>query len=631
MLRLAQVRRAAAAAAATTATRAAAARTLPRTLPLASSTHARGGDAPPHRRALSTPSTARPVEAAQETHFEGHKLPSTVYRELVEQGGIQSDPAQLSTLTYIDALFRQLMAYQPEAERWNGVLRTRAEDASAAGSGGWLSSLFGGAKPAPPGAVSASRPLSQPRGLYLHGGPGSGKTFLMDMLHDALPVAEKRRMHFHEFMLDVHRTMHDMQRRGIQGQEMMDKCVVALRNKAWILFFDEFQVTDIADAMVMRRLFESLIRDAGLVMVATSNREPDELYKNGLQRDLFLPFIEELKLACRVVNMQSAVDYRLVASEHFASSEDELAAVVRGAAASADGAPPPADAHALGVYIVSDPANVKGEARFERLWEKLSKDDCVNDLVLRVQGRTLKVPLAGRHSDVARFAFQDLCGQPLGAVDYYCLAATFHTVFVDGLPRLSLREVNQLRRFITMIDTFYDQGVILVCKAHVPVERIMDADSFRDASAPTDVIGSSSYVPQTFDEVFAFARTASRLREMQTPAYLQRLAVQKRDQRRQSAVRFFSQFSLERESSGVPEGDARCIFDRFDTNGDDVLDSDELAVLLGDLTMYTSGHRHVSEEALAAAKRELDPAGRGTIAWDDFKAYVGAHGLSLVR
>lgn len=536
------------------------------------------------------------------------RLPSAIYRERIECGEVQDDPAQQEILHHMDQLFTSVVEFEPQAKTWAPSQKSEPTEE------GWFSSLKNTfALGTESGSTAPEKPtiVPAPRGLYIHGGPGSGKTFLMDLFHEALPFEGSRRLHFHEFMMEVHRILHDLQRRNVTGKEMMDQCVYNLRSKAWILCFDEFQVTDVADAMVMRRLFSSLFEN-GLVMVATSNREPDELYKDGMQRDLFVPFIEELKVKSRVINIQSNVDYRLLTA-------------LRGTSSSTNGN----DSTDNSLFIhVKDNKSIKQIARFERLWDDLSKGDVVNDLSLRVQGRTVPIPAAGRHADVGRFTFDELCTEALGSADYYAIAATFHTVFIEDLPRLSLSQghVNRVRRLITLIDTFYDQGVVTVISSQVPMEEILDTTGGAQIQE-TDILGTSNYVPKNVDEIFAFARTLSRLQEMQTAEYLERASKYRQNQ--VSAFRFYSQ--LER-SSKISDGDIRQVFDRYDANDDGTLDIDkDLVEFLQEIQLFTAGHRHVPDDLLHETIKILDPRGSGKVSWESFLAFVRERGLTGIR
>jgi len=453
--------------------------------------------------------------------------------------------------------------------------------------------------------------------VFHEGGPGSGKTFLMDLFFDCLPVTGKRRVHFNEFMLEIHRTLHQLQKSGYTGEEMMERCVSAIHEQAWLLCFDEFQVTDIADAMVMRRLFEALL-ERGMVIVATSNREPDELYKNGIQRDLFIPFIEELKKYCFVTNMQSEIDYRMLLLENSGDLKTNTESTV---------------------YFVNDGKNVKDTAKYERVWEKLTRNETAKGIKLRVQGREINVPKAAANDDIARFSFDDLCGKPLGPADYYAIASTFHTVFIDNIPQLSLTKLNQMRRFITLIDNLYDQKVVVIASAAVEMDDLIDVGGVDEDSAAslgiqeTDLLGTAEYVPSqtNVDEVFAFDRTISRLHEMQKPEYLEHVKVRKSQTKGTSPVRFFSQMDssqIESVHSSLSEADIKKLWDRYDTNNDGQIDSNELKTMLQEITLYTSGHKHVPKEVLEATRNALYTTDGKVIDFQSFSEYFTKFGIT---
>eukprot|EP00515_Schizochytrium_aggregatum_P008763 CAMPEP_0202078582 /NCGR_PEP_ID=MMETSP0964-20121228/6018_1 /ASSEMBLY_ACC=CAM_ASM_000500 /TAXON_ID=4773 /ORGANISM="Schizochytrium aggregatum, Strain ATCC28209" /LENGTH=454 /DNA_ID=CAMNT_0048645895 /DNA_START=6 /DNA_END=1370 /DNA_ORIENTATION=+ len=452
----------------------------------------------------------------------------------------------------------------------------------------------------------------------------------MELFHEVLPIEGKRRVHFHEFMLQVHRMLHSMQQRGLKSDAMIDSCVEALYNEGWVLCFDEFQVTDIADAMVIRRLFESLLA-RGTVVVITSNRAPDELYKNGIQRDLFLPFIDDIKEQFDVVNLQSDVDYRMMSMTKSAQATN------------------PEDS----VYFVSGSTGVGQAAKYERLWDQLSKKAVVRNSTLRVQGRTIAVPQAARNDDVARFSFDDLCGRPRGAADYYAIASTFHTVFVDDVPQLQLSSLNPMRRFITMIDTFYDAKTKVVIHARAPMNDLLDKAGVDDDRRSADAadagvdeddaayVGSSSNI----DEIFAFDRTLSRLHEMNRADYLTQ-ASKRADRLGPSPVRFLSQLkghgknggsaddvaSVSLENQAMTAQDIQMLWERYDRNGDGKIDDRELRSMLSEITLFQAGHRHVPEEVFAATRdalRRLGAPDDHTIQWESFRVYFERFGLTM--
>ncbi len=315
-------------------------------------------------------------------------------------------------------------------------------------------------------------PAPAARGLYLWGGVGRGKTLLMDRFHAAAPVEKKRRQHFHAFMADMHEAIAAARRAMAAGDPRDPVEIVArkLADEVSLLSFDEFSVTDIADAMLLGRLFSRLF-ELGLTLVATSNVAPDRLYWNGLNRASFLPFVGLLKERCEIVHLKDGADHRL---EGLSVAD---------------------------VYL--SPLDPVTEAAAERLWASLSAGgEEARDL--RVKGRLVRVPrAAGRR---ARFTFEELCGQPLGAADYRAIARHFDLLMVTGVPRLAAGERNRAKRFITLIDVLYDAGRALVLTAD---------------GEPADL-----YRAVDGNEAFEFARTASRLVEMRTQAWLLRAAAE---------------------------------------------------------------------------------------------------------
>jgi cell division protein ZapE len=362
------------------------------------------------------------------------------YNALVQSGAIERDPAQMALLRRLDELSGRLAEHR------------LARKSSALG---WL---FGKRSPA-----------SGPKGLYIWGSVGRGKTMLMDLFYESLPVRRKRRVHFHDFMADVHERIHawrqQLKQGTVKGDDPIKPVAAALAEEAWVLCFDEFTVTDIADAMILGRLFTALFAH-GVVVVATSNVEPSRLYEGGLNRTLFLPFVGLLQERMDVSRLDARTDFRL----------EKLA-----------GSP---------VYHV--PADWAARNALDLAFKRLTGRDRGDPMTIKVKGHPVEIPQAA--AGVARFDFADLCDKPLGASDYLALARDFHTVIVDAIPTMTVERRNEAKRFITLVDALYDHRVKLLASAEAEAPQLYRADTGREA--------------------FEFDRTVSRLIEMRSEDYL---------------------------------------------------------------------------------------------------------------
>jgi cell division protein ZapE len=354
----------------------------------------------------------------------------TRYQARIAASEVSADPAQMLVIEQLDRLANDLMNWKPRKN-------------------GFLSQWFGGGN------------SDAPRGLYIHGGVGRGKTMLMDLFFETVTFAPKRRLHFHEFMAETHDLINES-RHAVEG-DPIPYVAASIARKAHLLCFDELHVTDIADAMILGRLFKKLF-EANVVIVATSNVMPHDLYKNGLQRQSFLEAIGLIERQMQVIELTSAKDYRL----------DKLS----------------------GQPLYFTPLDATSHASLRTSFQRLTGTATGKPAVLEIKGRQLRINEAA--AGVACVTFADLCEQPLGTLDYLAIANNFHTVIMDGIPVLRPDQRNAARRFINLIDTLYDGRVCLIASA---------------AAEPNELYA-------TGDGAFLFERTVSRLTEMRTEGYL---------------------------------------------------------------------------------------------------------------
>jgi cell division protein ZapE len=355
------------------------------------------------------------------------------YRRMVAEGALDADPAQRLAVEKLQLLAMRLADYNPARPKRVGL-----------GLFGW------------------GRDRLEQRavpGLYLYGGVGRGKSMLMDLFFETAPVSPKRRVHFHAFMQEMHKGI--ARARADGATDPVHVVADAVAASATLLCFDEMQISDITDAMLVGRLFERLF-ERGVVIVTTSNRPPDDLYKEGLNRQLFLPFIALIKERLEVDQLESATDHRL----------DRLA-----------GAP---------VYFT--PLGPEATAALDHAWDALARGPGT-PLALPVHGRTVTLPAV--RNGVARAGFADLCVRPLGPGDHLAIADAIEVLILDDIPRLSRARNNEAKRFVTLIDALYEAKVRLICSAAAEPEALYPEG----------------------EGAFEFARTASRLHEMRSAAW----------------------------------------------------------------------------------------------------------------
>lgn len=368
--------------------------------------------------------------------------PLPAYRARVAEGALDPDPSQAAAAERLQALWQRLRGYDPQPEPISAgsvflrLLRRKAAEAMP----------------------------DAPKGLYLVGEVGRGKSMLMDLFFDAAEVPRKKRLHFHRFMQNAHAKVHAWKRAHPETSDPIPPLADNIAAEAALLCFDEFQVNDIADAMILGRLFQALFH-RGVVVVATSNVRPDDLFKGQPGRDAFLPFIDLIKQRLDVLLMDGGRDFRRERMR--------------------------------GLRTWHVPADARADRALDEAFATLTGGAAAGPVTLTVMGRPVRVPLAA--DGVARFDFDALCGTPLGPGDYLAIANAFHTVLIDGIPRLSPANFDEARRFITLVDALYDQRVKLIASAEAQPDQLYER-------------GEGAKM---------FERTASRLDEMQSQDWME--------------------------------------------------------------------------------------------------------------
>ncbi|MBH68501.1 MAG: cell division protein ZapE [Rhodospirillaceae bacterium] len=365
--------------------------------------------------------------------------PWTEYERLVSSGKLTLDPGQQAAAKHLQELHTKLSGYQ---------LKKLSSD--------WKT-LF---------SFKSRVSRGFPKGLYIHGAVGRGKSMLMDLFFDGANVSKKRRIHFHKFMQEAHEAIYEWRQvnRNDKSGDPIAATAQLLAKKNALLCFDEFEIRDIADAMIVARLFTAML-ELGVVVVATSNRHPNDLYKDGLQRDRFVPFIELIKGRMEVLHLTDGVDYRL----------DRL--------------------KAMEAYLA--PATSETREALNKMFGELTDGHPSGAEFIKYKGRKIHIPRAS--DSVAIFSFSDLCNQPLGAGDFLAIAERYRTIIISDVPILTDTQRDAARRFMVMIDSFYDNGIHVI---------------FSAAADPGDL-----YMGENWK--FEFERTVSRLMEMQSLEYIE--------------------------------------------------------------------------------------------------------------
>lgn len=356
-----------------------------------------------------------------------------VYVEKVRKGTLKSDQAQQKVVNLLDQLCSELATYTPVDSFSGGILHS-------------FKKLW-------------QKPIEKPKGIYLVGSVGRGKSMLMDLFYHHVPVEKKIRTHFHVFMQKVHQQFHEIEKQNPAGVDPIPQLAKTIVQKAWLLCFDEFQINDIADAMILGRLFEYLFK-VGVIIVTTSNTPIQSLFQNRPGADAFKPFIALLKLNMNEIELHAARDYRLGRKEQNIK------------------------------WLIG--CNAENDALLDKIFLQESGGEQGQSVTLTVMGHALKIPCAA--GNVARFQFEQLCDVALGAGDYLALAKHYAVIMIDHIPIFNPENMNMIERFTTLIDVLYEQHTLLYVSAEADWENIYPKEN-----------------RSTF-----FERTISRLYEMQS-------------------------------------------------------------------------------------------------------------------